>query len=312
MKKILLTSTSFQDTPGEHQLQLESTGYEITRLRGPLVENELLPIIDQFDGIICGDDDITQAVIKKGATHKLKVISKYGSGLDKIDLKAAKELGVPVTSCPAVNQTTVAEHVFALLLTHVKNIIQENKFIQEGKWKRLIGNDLAEKTLGVMGTGNVGKEVVKRALAFGMKIIAYDQYPDTAFSAQYGIRYAKNAKEVYQESDIITLHMNLDQNSRHMLNKEAFKFMKDGVILINTARAGLVVEEEILNAVNAGKLGGYLTDVLEVEPMPQDHSYLNHPKILITPHIGSRTYENVVKQGTMAVNNLIENLNVER
>ena len=88
--------------------------------------------------------------------------------------------------------------------------------------------------------------------------------------------------------------------------------MKDGVILINTARAGLVVEEEILNAVNARKLGGYLTDVLEVEPMPQDHSYLNHPKILITPHIGSRTYENVVKQGTMAVNNLIEKLNVER
>ena len=312
MKKILLTSTSFQDTPGEHQLQLESTGYEITRLRGPLVENELLPIIDQYDGIICGDDEITQAVIEKGATHKLKIISKYGSGLDKINLDAAKKWGIPVTSCPAVNQTTVAEHVFALLLTHVKNIIQENKFIQEGKWKRLIGNDLADKTLGVMGTGNVGKEVIKRALAFGMKIIAYDQYPDTVFSTQYDIHYADNAKDVYQQSDIITLHMNLDQNSRHMLNKEAFICMKDGVVLINTARAGLVVEEEILNAVNAGKLGGYLTDVLEVEPMPQDHPYLNHPKILITPHIGSRTYENVVKQGTMAVNNLIENLNISR
>ena len=312
MKKILLTSTSFQDTPGKHQLQLESTGYEITCHRGPLTENELLPIIDQYDGIICGDDEITQAVIKKGATHKLKIISKYGSGLDKIDLNAAKELGVPVTNCPAVNQTTVAEHVFALLLTHVKNIIQENKFIQEGKWKRLIGNDLADKTLGVMGTGNVGKEVIKRALAFGMKIIAYDQYPDTAFSAQYDIRYAENVIEVFQESDIITLHINLDQNSRHMLNKEAFKSMNDGVILINTARAGLVVEEEILNAVNSGKLGGYLTDVLEEEPMRKNHPYLNHPKILITPHIGSRTYENVVKQGTMAVNNLIENLNVER
>ena len=312
MKKVLLTSTSFQDTPGEHQLQLKSTGYEITALRGPLVENELLPIIDQYDGIICGDDEITQSVIEKGANHKLKIISKYGSGLDKINLDAAKKWGIPVTSCPAVNQTTVAEHVFALLLTHVKNIIQENKFIQEGKWKRLIGNDLADKTLGVMGTGNVGKEVIKRALAFGMKIIAYDQYPDTVFSTQYDIHYADNAKDVYQQSDIITLHMNLDQNSRHMLNKEAFINMKDGVVLINTARAGLVVEEEILNAVNAGKLGGYLTDVLEVEPMPQDHPYLNHNKILITPHIGSRTYENVVKQGKMAVNNLIENLNISR
>ena len=308
MKKILLTSTSFQDTPGEHQYLLESTGYKITNYRGPLSENELFNIIDQFDGIICGDDEITKAVIQKGASHKLRIISKYGSGLDKIDLEAAKKWRIPVTNCPAINQTTVAEHVFALLLTHVKNIIQENNYIQEGKWNRLIGNDIYGKTIGVIGTGNVGKEVIKRALAFGMNIIAFDKYPDTVFSTKYDINYVKNVKDVYKQSDIITLHMYLDQNSCHMLDKKAFNYMKDGVVLINTARAGLVVEKEILRAVNSGKLGGYLTDVLEIEPMQKDHPYLNHPKILITPHIGSRTYENVVKQGKMAVNNLIKNL----
>ena len=308
MIKILLTSTSFQDTPGEHQLQLENLGYEITYLRGPLTENELLPVIERYDGIICGDDEITQAVIQKGASNKLKIISKYGSGLDKIDLNAAKKCGIPVTNCPAVNQTTVAEHVFALLLAHVKNIIQENKYTQEGKWERMIGIDLAGKTLGVMGTGNVGKEVIKRALAFGMKIIAFDKYPDKFFSLKHDINYVENLKDLFQQSDIITLHMNLDKNSRHILNKDAFKSMKDGVILINTSRAGLVVEDEILRAVKSGKLGGYLTDVMEIEPMQQDHPFLNHQNILITPHIGSRTHENVVKQGKIAVNNLIENL----
>ena len=308
MIKVLLTSTSFQDTPGEHKYKLERTGYEITCLRGPLTENELLPVIERYDGIICGDDEITQAVIEKGASNKLKIISKYGSGLDKIDLNAAKKCEIPVTNCPAVNQTTVAEHVFALLLAHVKNIIQENKYTQEGKWERMIGIDLAGKTLGVMGTGNVGKEVIKRALAFGMKIIAFDKYPDKFFSLKHDIRYAENLKDLLQQSDIITLHMNLDKNSRHILNKDAFKSMKDGVILINTSRASLVVEDEILRAVNSGKLGGYLTDVMEIEPMQQDHPFLNHQNILITPHIGSRTHENVVKQGKMAVNNLIENL----
>ena len=118
--KILLTSTSFQDTPGLHHKLLENTGYKISKLRGPLEEKVMISVIDQFDAIICGDDEITKAVIKKGFNSRLKVISKYGSGLDKIDLDAAKQYNIPVTNCPAINQTTVAEHVFALLLSYVK------------------------------------------------------------------------------------------------------------------------------------------------------------------------------------------------
>lgn len=308
--KILLTSTSFQDTPGSHHELLENTGYTITKLRGPLEEKVMLLVIDQFDGIICGDDEITKAVIEKGVNSRLKVISKYGSGLDKIDLVAAKTLSLPVTNCPAVNQTTVAEHVFALLLSYVKNIIPEYEYVQQARWKRLIGNDIGGKTLGVMGTGNIGKEVIKRALAFGMNILAFDKFPDHKFSSQYGITYAASREEIYQESDIITLHMYLDNHSRHLINKKALSEMKKGIIIINTARAELVKQSDVLNEIESGKIGGYLTDVLEKEPIEEQHPYLNNPKIVITPHIGSRTYENVVKQGTMAVENLITQLSL--
>ena len=308
--KILLTSTSFQDTPGLHHKLLENTGYKISKLRGPLEEKVMISVIDQFDAIICGDDEITKAVIKKGFNSRLKVISKYGSGLDKIDLDAAEEYNIPVTNCPAINQTTVAEHVFALLLSYVKNIIPEHQYVQQTRWKRLIGNDICGKTIGVMGTGNVGKEVIKRSLAFGMKILAFDKYPDYEFSSQYDITYAISKEQIYQKSDIITLHMYLNDESRHIINKKAISLMKKGVIIVNTARAELVKQKYILAEIESGKIGGYLTDVLEKEPIEEKHPYLNNPKILITPHIGSRTLENVVKQGTMAVKNLINQLSI--
>ena len=308
--KILLTSTSFQDTPGSHHELLENSGYTIIKLRGPIKEKVMLSVIDQFDAIICGDDEITKKVIEKGVKSRLKVISKYGSGLDKIDLDAAKEFNIPITSCQAVNQTTVAEHVFALLLSYVKNIIPEHEYVQQSRWKRLIGNDIGGKTLGVMGTGNVGKEVVKRALAFGMNILAFDKFPDYKFSSQYGITYVTSAEEIYEKSDIITLHMYLDDNSRHLINKKAMSKMKKGIIIVNTARAELVKQSDVLNEIESGKIGGYLTDVLEKEPIEEQHPYLNNPKIIITPHIGSRTHENVVKQGTMAVENLINQLSL--
>jgi D-3-phosphoglycerate dehydrogenase / 2-oxoglutarate reductase len=306
--KILLTSTSFDDTPGEHQTLLARQNYALTTLRGPLSEVVMLEVIDQYDGIICGDDEITRAVIKKGVEKNLKIISKYGSGLDKIDLVAAKEFNIPVASCPAVNQTTVAEHVFALLLSYVKNIVEENNLIQDQQWKRLIGRDLFGKTIGIIGTGNVGKEVAKRARAFGMKVVAVDKYPDSNFAKQFDFNYAGSLEELYKQSDVISLNVNLDEHTRNLIDEKAVTLMKDQVIIVNTARAQLVNQNVILAGIKRGKIGGYLTDVLEHEPMEKNHPFLGNKKILITPHIGSRTYENVVKQGSMAVENLINSL----
>jgi D-3-phosphoglycerate dehydrogenase len=303
---ILLTSTSFQDTPGAHQDLLVKQGFNVKSLRGPLKEDIMLDIIDQFDGIICGDDEITKAVITKGASSKLRIISKYGIGLDKVDLAAAKEFNIPVTNCPGVNQVTVAEHVFALLLSYIKNIIPEHAIVQNQQWVRHIGHELNEKTLGVLGTGNVGKEVIKRALAFGMKVIAFDKFPDNTFAEKYDIRYFDTAKEVIMLSDIVTLNLSLNEDSYQIIGKNMLNEMKKGVVIVNTARAGLVDNNVILEGIDKGIIGGYLTDVLEEEPIVQDHPFLGNSKIIITPHIGSRTYENVVNQGTMAVENLLK------
>ena len=305
MQKILLTSTSFQDTPGAHHKLLENQGFDLVKLRGPLKEEEILNVIDQFDGIICGDDEITRKVIQKGAT-KLRVISKYGIGLDKIDLDAAKEFKIPVTNCPGINQVTVAEHVFALLLTFVKNIIPENDYVQNQQWVRLIGSELNGKTLGVLGTGNVGKEVIKRALAFGMSVLAFDKYPSRDFASQYNITYAATAEELIQKSDIISLNLTLDKTTKHIIGEKTLEIMKEGVIIVNTARAGLVNQDIILKGIESGKIKGYLTDVLDDEPIVKDHPFLTNKNIIITPHIGSRTYENVVNQGTMSVENLLK------
>lgn len=306
--KILLTSTSFQDTPGAHQKLLQEQNFEIKSLRGPLKENELIGLIDKFDGIICGDDEITKAVISKGRLGKLKVISKYGIGMDKIDLAAAKKNGITVCNCPGINRVTVAEHVFALLLTYIKNIIYENELIQGQNWVRFTGRELYNKTLGVLGTGNIGKEVITRALAFGMKVVAFDKYPDNKFASRYNVKYHSSPLELIKSSDFISLNLTLDSQTKKIIDNHSLSYMKKGVIIVNTARAGLVSNSAILNGIDKGIIGGYLTDVLEEEPLNSKHPFLGKKEIIITPHIGSRTYENVIKQGKMAVENLIKHI----
>lgn len=306
--KILLTSTSFQDTPGSHQSLLNAQGFEVIKLRGPLKEAEMLEAIVGIEGIICGDDEITAAVIEKGVKSKLRIISKYGIGLDKIDLDAAKMFGIPVTNCPGVNNVTVAEHVFALLLSYSKNIIQEDRLVQAQQWKRLIGTELYGKRIAVLGLGNIGKEVVKRALAFGMKAVVYDKFPDNNFISFYNIELAASVTELISSCDILTLHVSLNNETRGIIGKNEIKKMKKGAIIINTARAGLIEEKLIIEMIQSGHLGAYLTDVLEEEPMINDHAFLHYENILITPHIGSRTYESVVRQGLMAVENLLKHI----
>lgn len=306
--KILLTSTSFQDTPGVHQQLLNEQGFELVKMRGPLKESIMLAIIEEFDGIICGDDEITRNVIESGVKSKLKIISKYGIGLDKIDLDAALEFNIPVTNCPGVNQVTVAEHVFALLLSFCKNIVPETNFIKDQRWVRLIGTELFGKTIGVLGTGNVGKEVIKRAIAFGMKVVAFDKIKSEDFAIKYGFIYCETLDDFFSHCDIISLNLSLSKGTEYIINSEALSVMRNGVIIINTSRDGLVDQKIILEGVKSGKIKGYLTDVLEEEPMVKDHPFLKHDNIFITPHIGSRTYENVVNQGTMAVENLLKYL----
>src|SRR5947199_5861283 len=192
--KILLTTTSFQDTPGSHHDLLASKGWEIIRARCPLNEADTLALVGDIDGYICGDDMITRKVLEK-ARPKLKVISKYGIGVDKIDVKSATEFGIPVLFTPGVNHTTVAEHTFLLLLSMEKNFLFHTDSTRSGGWKRKTGHELLDKTIGIIGLGRIGKEVAIRARAFGMKVVAYDVYWDEKFASSHEVKRAASQEE---------------------------------------------------------------------------------------------------------------------
>ncbi len=304
MNKILLTTTSFQDTPGEHHQLLADAGFEIVRERGPLSEEEMLELAGGFDALLCGDDAITRAVINK-SLPRLKVISKYGIGLDKVDVAYATQKQIPVTFCPGVNHTTVAEHTFALLLALVRHLAPSVQHTRQGNWTRLTGNEILGKTIGVVGLGRIGKEVAIRAKAFGMEILGYDIYWDEEFAARHGVRRCQSLDEILGAAEVISLHTNLSEETRDMVNGDSIDRMKGGVIILNCARGELVDTAAIVQALENGKVGGYGTDVLDQEPPPADHPLLKAPRTLVTPHIGSRTYESVERQATMAAENLI-------
>lgn len=303
--KLLLTSTSFQDTPGKHQEKLNSLGIDIDRLRGPLPAQTLLPIIDKYDAFICGDDELNREVLSKGAQGNLKIISKYGVGLDKIDLNAASEFGIKVKNCLGANHYTVAEHVFALMLSFLKNICIEVDHTKKGNWKRITGTEIYSKTIAVLGLGKIGKEVAKRAKVFGMRVKAFDKAIDEEFCKIHSIYYSTELKDIIFDADIISLNLPLSPETNGIINIDIVKKkIKKGVIIINTARAALIPLENIIYGLDAGIIGGYLTDVLEKEPIEKNHPLLKHANVMITPHIGSRTFESVERQGLMAVENL--------
>ncbi|MEC8791103.1 MAG: phosphoglycerate dehydrogenase [Verrucomicrobiota bacterium] len=302
--KILLTTTSFQDTPGPHHQILEDAGFEIIRERGPLPEKRMLDLVGDIDAFLCGDDEITSKVIDR-ALPRLKVVSKYGIGLDKIDVKYLTDKGVPLTFCPGVNHTTVSEHTFALMLALFRKLVKEANHVAKGEWVRVTGNEIMGKTLSIIGLGRIGKEVAIRANAFGMKVIGYDLYWDEDFARGNQIIRAKSIDEALEQGDVVSLHVNLSDETRELINRERLSKMKDGVVILNCARGEIIHTQDVIDALHAGKIGGYGTDVLDVEPPPPDHPMLNAPNTVITPHIGSRTFESVERQATMAARNLV-------
>ncbi len=308
--KILLTSTSFQDTPGKHQELLEKQNYDIDILRGPVTEDVLLPIISKYDAVICGDDEYTKKVLEKGKSGNLKILSKYGVGLDKIDLNAAKKLKISVSNCLGVNQIAVAEHVLALLFSFEKNIIEQNEITQNKQWKRLIGNEIFGQTIGVVGLGAIGKELSKRCIALGMRVMVFDLHKEDIFLKEYpSLEFVNSLDDIYKKADIISLHVPHTNDTEHLINDEVVNTkLKNTPIIINTARGMLVDSRSIVNGINNNKIRAYLTDVLATEPINENEILVGKPNIVITPHVGSRTYQTVQRQGLMAVNNLIEQL----
>lgn len=303
MTRVLLTTTSFQDTPGVHHQLLEKAGFELVKERGPLTEARMLELAGGFDAFLCGDDALTRAVLEK-SKPRLKVISKYGIGLDKIDVKAATALGIPVLFTPGVNHTTVAEHTFALLLAAVRNLVPEVNYVAKGQWKRITGHEIWGKTIAIVGMGRIGQEVAIRAKAFGLKLIGYGHYWEESFTKELGVERYSDFSQLLKDADIVSLHTKLTPETKHLINAKNLGLLREGAVIINCARGEIVETAAIVEALKTRRLLAYAADVLDEEPPPAGHPLLGLPNAIITPHIGSRTYESVQRQATCAIENL--------
>lgn len=299
MAKVLITARSVMKCKECVDL-LKNNGYEVIDGTGdaPRTEQEMIQLIQGVDGVIAGLDELTAKVIEAGKPT-LKVISRNGVGYNKVDMKAAKENDVAVTLSIGTNNISVCELVFGLMLSVSRNIVQQNQEVIKGGWQRVMGIELLDKTIGVIGTGNIGAEVIKRAHAFGMKVLAFDLYPREDLKETYGVRYT-SLDEIYCASDFITLHVPATKDTIKMLNEETLGKMKNSAIIINTARGDLVDEEALACALKNKKIAGYGADAMTQEPPAKDNPLLNMSNVVITPHCGGYTKEAVIRCSVVA------------
>ncbi|MGE5345342.1 MAG: hydroxyacid dehydrogenase [Acidithiobacillales bacterium] len=234
-----------------------------------------------------------------GGAPKLKLVIRGGVGLDNVDIEACRERGIEVKNTPRASSVAVAELAMALMLAVPNRLIEGHNSMVAGKWmkKELKRTELFGKTLGVLGAGLIGTEVARRALAFGMKIVAYDHYiPNHALA-----ELMDDPEELYARADYISIHLPLTPETRGMLNRQAFAKMKDGVVIVNTARGKVVVEEDLAEALRAGKVGAYATDVYLSDPPDPKSPLLSAPNVLLMPHVGGSSKENLLRIGENVV-----------
>ncbi|MDR3378510.1 MAG: phosphoglycerate dehydrogenase [Verrucomicrobiae bacterium] len=272
--------------------------FNVVVLPKRLSEAELLPIVaDATALVVRSETKVTKKVIE--AAKQLRVVGRAGVGVDNVDIEAATQHGTVVMNTPGGNTVTTAELSFAMLLSLARKVPQAHASMTAGKWDRKLfqGVELQGKTLGVLGMGRIGTEVAKRAIAFGMHVVAYDPYLTEDRAKAVGAEFAAELDQVYRQADFITVHMPVTKETREMLNAAAFAKMKPGVKIVNCARGEIVAEADLLAALESKKVAGAALDVFAVEPLPADHPYRKQPNLILTPHLGASTEEAQEKCG---------------
>lgn len=306
MNKILVTPRSL--TKGGHPALelLKKAGYEVvfsTPGKQP-DEDELMRLLPGCVGYLAGVEKVSSKVLE--AAKGLKVISRNGTGVDNIDLEAAARLGVRICRAEGANAMGVAELTIGLMFALVRLIPFHDDMMKKGKWERRKGCELRGRTLGLIGCGQIGKEVALRALGLGMEVLAYRRNPDRSFSPSEKFRWV-TFDELVERSHIISLHLPATTTGEPVITSGVIARMKKGVYLINTARASLIDEKAVLNALDDGQIAGFATDVYSEEP-PKDLTLVKHERIISTPHLGGFTDESVDRATEEAVRNLLNSL----
>ena len=275
---------------------MEDKGYEVCRCWS-LPKTELSKLIGDYDAVIVRSATRINANFLANA-KKLKVIGRAGEGLDNIDLRKVREIGIEVVNTPHVSAVSVAELTIGHMLALARSIVEGTITLREGKWAKeeLMGVEVAGKTLGIIGCGAIGKTVERLAISLGMKVVSVDM-------CVYG-RFV-TLEEMLPQADFITIHVPLSPHTKHMVSTKEFNMMKEGVMLINCSRGGVVDEEALFNALKSGKVKAAALDVFEEEP-PKNNKLLKLKNVIATPHIGAQTQEAQLRSSILVANKIIE------
>ena len=268
-----------------------------------LDEADLLPVIGAYDGILAGDDQLSRRVIEAGS--RLKVISKWGVGIDAIDLAAAEERGVLVKNTPGMFGEELADYAlgFLILIARSQHIVDRE--VRAGNWSSIRGHSLADRTLGIVGLGSSGSALARRARVLAMEVVGTD--PIVVDMDPAGARVV-DFEELLAVADVVSLHLPGQSEGRALIGPTELAVMKRGVWLINTSRGSLIDEEALVDALESGHVGAAALDVFAREPLARDHPLLSHPAVILGSHNGSNTHEAVARTTRAAVTNLVEGL----
>ncbi len=308
---VLVTPTSYGRDDEELKRVLEAQVGKVTynTTGRPLTDLELIELIEDVDGYIAGLDVISREVLQ--AAKNLQVVARYGVGVDNVDLEAAQECGIIVTNTPGANAASVAELTVGLLLSMTRNLVPAVLSTRAGQWPRLRGQTLAGSTVGLIGFGNIGKQVARKLAGFDCKVLVYDTHPDAEFARECGIKLT-SFDDVISNADFLSLHCSLVPDTHHLIDATCIAKMRDGVSLVNTARGELIDEAALLEALNSGKIRGAALDVFSQQPPDPSHALLQHPSVLVTPHMGSHTNGATNNMGWGALNNCLAVLGAEK
>jgi D-3-phosphoglycerate dehydrogenase len=288
-KKVLITSRSFGQINDDPTNVLLEAGYEITLKGKDFNQEEFEQIVPEYDALIIGAHPFPEEVMEK--CSKLQIICKHGAGLDNIHLEKAKELGITVCNVPGTNSNAVADLAFGLMLACSRNIVLSDKRVRNGEWKPAIGSDVCYKTLGLLGFGAIAKNVARRAKGFGMKVLAYDPYVTEVPEEFKEYVTLGSCDEVIKGCDILSAHLPLTEETRNMVSAKEMAGMKKGAYIVNTARGGIVNENDLYDALVSGQIAAAALDVSDKEPMEMENPLRSLENVIITPHIGMYSKE---------------------
>lgn len=306
--KVLVTDYEFEPLNFEEKV-FEESGLDIEFIKAQCkTEDEVIAAAKDVDAILNQYAPLSARVLRE--LPNLKVISRYGVGVDTIDLDAAKELGITVCNVPDYGVEEVSNHAVALLMAWTRKIVELNNAVKAGIWDFSIGTPIyrfQDRVFAVLGFGKIPRRVIEKVAPLGLKLIGYDPFVSAEEMAKYGVEKVE-LEEALQQADILSIHVPLIESTRHLINKQSLATMKDGVFIMNTARGPIVQTEALIEGLQSGKIAGAALDVVEEEPLTKGHELLAFDNVYITPHSAFYSEEAVVELRSKAAKNIVEKL----